>query len=237
MVIESPRIKGPQFESIDVGDLRRLFHLYDEHFFGGLLSEMLGRSGGPPVEFRLSSRMTRAAGKTIFQKVRRQVGGRRVEQARFEIAISSFLLFHAFRDDLIPGDDARSINVAGVVCSNRLEALLRIFEHELLHLAEFLASGRSSCSAAPFRRMSRAIFGHEASVHAMMTPVQFAASVHSINLGDRVAFDHGGFERRGVVSRITKRATVLVADSSGRLYSDGNRYSGYLVPIDRLRKS
>ncbi len=236
ILAESPRIKTPQFVEIGVDDLERLFELYDRHFFDRSLGLMLKRSSIHPIEFRLSNRMTRAAGKTIMTRTRRRVGHRMVELLRFEIALSSFLLFQAFRDDLTPGEGNRSVAVAGVICSTRLEALLRIFEHELLHLAEFLASGRSNCSAAPFRAMSRAIFGHEASVHTLMTPVERAASVHSIALGDRVAFRHAGIERRGFVSRITKRASVLVLDPTGRLYSDGNRYLGFLVPIDRLQK-
>ncbi len=233
---ESPRIKTPQFDAIGVDDLRRLFELYDVEFFDGLLSAMHRGLGHPPINFRVSERMTRAAGKTIMARTRRRVGWRVVDSTRFEIAISRFLLLQAFRDDVAPGADDRSITVAGVICSDRLEALLRVFEHELSHLAEFLASGQSSCSAAPFRAMTRAIFGHEASVHTLMTPVERAGLVHAITLGDRVAFDHARVERQGVVSRITKRATVLVPDGSGRLYSDGNRYLGFLVPLERLRK-
>ena len=49
----------------------------------------------------------------------------------------------------------------GLVCRDRLEALQRIFEHELLHLAEFLGWGRSNCRAENFHALSRRIFAHE----------------------------------------------------------------------------
>lgn len=237
LLAESPHIRTPQFEAATADDLARLLALYDRHVFDGLLGRMVARSGAGPVHFRWSSRLTSAAGKTFQRRTRRRVGGRVVEATEYEIAISSFLLFQAFRDDLAPGGAVRPVDVVGVRCANRLEALLRIFEHELLHLAEFLAFGKSSCSAGQFRRLSRAIFGHEASVHAMMTPRQFAAEVHAIRPGDRVAFTHDGLERVGIVRRITKRATVLVPDPAGQPYSDGNRYSRYLVPLDRLRKA
>ena len=158
------------------------------------------------------------------------------ELTEYEIAVSSFLLFQAFRDDLVPGSAARPVDVAGVACANRLEALLRIFEHELLHLAEFLAHGKSSCAAEPFHRLSRALFGHEASHHTLITPVERAATVHAIRPGDRVTFTHDGVERSGFVNRITKRATVLVLDPAGRPFADGRRYAAYFVPLPLLRK-
>ena len=236
MLRESPRIKQPQFEVVGTEDLVRLLVLYDEHFLDGLIGAMVRRAGSDPVWFRLSSRMTKAAGTTSRQLIRRRQGFRVVETPRFEIAVSTFLLFQAFRDDIVPGSATRPVEVAGVLCSNRLEALLRIFEHELLHLAEFLAYNRSSCTAEPFRRLSRAIFGHEASVHAMITPREIAATVHSIRLGDRVRFEHAGVEHSGIVRRITKRATVLVPDPTGQLYSDGITYLRFFVPLDQLRK-
>ena len=235
MLAESPQITEPQFRRLATDDLARLYRLYDAHFFGGLLARLVARAGDPPVRFRLSRRMTRAAGKTTMRRRRRRAGWRVVEAAEYEIAVSTFLLFESFRDE--PGSGApRPAMVAGVACRDRLEALLRIFEHELLHLAEFLAHGRSSCAAAPFRRLSRDLFGHEASHHALITPVERAATVHAIRPGDRVAFTHAGVERAGFVNRITKRATVLVADPAGRLYADGHRYASFLVPLDRLRK-
>lgn len=236
LLAESPLIRSAQFESLGADDLEHLFRLYDRHFFDGSLSWLIKRAGSPPVGFRLSNRMTSAAGKTTVQRSRRLVGGGALASARYEIAISSLLLFQTFPANPTPGDAPRAIEVAGVRCSNRLEALLRIFEHELLHLAEFLASGRSSCAAAPFRRLSQRIFGHAASVHTLITPVEAAARTHAIRLGDRVAFDHGGAERVGKVCRITRRASVLVADRAGRPYSDGQRYLTFLVPLDRLRR-
>ena len=230
-------IKSPWFDAIGVDDLVLLFALYDQTFFANRLTDQLRQADSPPVEFRLSNRMTRAAGKTIFQRERRRVGIRVVEVARYQIAISSLLLFQTFRDGPDPGQrPPRAIEVAGVVCVDRLAALLRIFEHELLHLAEFLVDGRSNCQAEPFRRLSRAIFGHSTSVHSLMTPVESAAEVYAIRLGDRVAFDQGGLERVGLVRRITRRASVLVPDGAGRLYSDGVRYTTYLVPLNQLRK-
>ncbi len=226
----SARLRAGNFEALGVTDLRLLFALYDFEFFDGLLGAMLRDAGAGEVEFRLSARMTRAAGKTIYRKVRERVGARVVERPAFEIAISTLLLFQTF------GDVDRPVTVGGLACRDRLEALQRIFEHELLHLAEFLTTGRSSCSAEPFRRLSRDLFGHAGVVHDLVTPREVAARTLAVQTGDRVSFDLDGATRSGVVNRITKRATVLVEDPAGRPFSDGRRYLTYYVPLPLLRK-
>ena len=226
----SKHIRSWNFDEIGVADLQLLFDLYDAEFFGGLLDAMLNEDGAGKITLRLSDRMTKAAGKTILRKTRKRGVFRLVERAEYEIAVSTLLLFQTFRDI------DRTVTVGGIVCEDRLEALQRIFEHELLHLAEFLAEGRSSCSAAPFQALSNAIFGHSAAFHDLVTPREIAAKSHAIRQGDRVSFDHEGITRVGRVNRITKRATVLVEDNAGRLFSDGRRYSTFYVPVNLLRK-
>ena len=226
----SEHIRAGNFESIGVADLRLLLDLYDSEFFDGLLGKMLKEDVGGEITLRLSDRMTRAAGKTIRRRIRERVGWRVVERPEYEIAVSTLLLFQTF-DNI-----ERPVTVTGLVCRDRLEALQRIFEHELLHLAEFLAEGKSSCAADRFQSLSRAIFGHESVVHDLVTPREIAAKSHAIRSGDLVAFDHDGTTRVGRVNRITKRATVLVEDPAGRLFSDNRRYATFYVPVDRLRK-
>jgi hypothetical protein len=106
----------------------------------------------------------------------------------------------------------------------------------LLHLGEFLASGRSSRSAANFHTLSRRIFGHEGTTHDLVTPRELAAEVYQVRVGDRVSFEHEGRRRLGVVNRITRRAAVLVEDPQGRPNSDGRRYTTFYVPVPSLRK-
>jgi len=231
VLARSAHIRSANFEAIAAADLRLLFDLYDGAFFGGLLGAMLREDGAGEVEFRLSARMTRSAGKTILRRARERVGFRVVARARYEIAVSTLLLSQTFA-----GVD-RPVTVGGLACGDRLEALQRIFEHELVHLAEFLAHGRSSCAAAPFGALSRAIFGHSAAVHDLVTPREVAARSHAVRPGDRVAFRAGdGTTRVGRVNRITRRATVLVEDPDGRPYSDGKRYATFYVPLELLRK-
>ncbi len=213
-------IRRPDFDILLSEDLRSLFHLYDETFFGGLLQESLQDT---PLDFRISPRMTRAGARTSAWKDSPQT-----PFTHFEIAVSSTLLFNSFQDE-----PPRPVLVNGLECRNRLDALMRIMEHELIHLAELVGWGDSSCRKERFQQMAGRIFGHTDYLHTLMTPRQQAAE-RGIRRGSSVTFQWNGRLFRGIVSRITKRATVLVPSPDGVLYSDGVCYEKYYVPLDLL---
>jgi hypothetical protein len=227
----SETIRAGNFTVIATKDLQLLFELADASFFGGLLGAMI-REDRAKLAFRLSSRMTRVGGTTTMLRERGQKAGGTGgwARARYEIAVSTVLLFSTFRHV------DRPVTVGGLVCRDRLEALQRIFEHELLHLAEFLAWGRSSCSEENFHRLSQRIFGHAGVRHDLVSPRELAATTYDVRPGDLVSFEHEGVRRVGRINRITRRATVLVEDPGGERFSDGKRYTTFYVPLGKLRK-
>lgn len=216
----SKTIVKPNFESVSSNDLSLLFQLYDQKFFGGLCRKSLGNS---PLDFRVSSRMTRAGGKTS-RTIYRDQPNRPV----YEITVSSTLLFDTF-DDV-----ERTILVTGLECENRLQALQRIFEHEMVHLIEMLLWKKSSCSQNRFQSIAARFFNHTDYQHQLVTPIERALKIHGVQQGSLVQFEFEGTKYQGVVNRITKRATVLVEDRKGRRYSDGKRYSKFYIPMQAL---
>jgi hypothetical protein len=230
---QSPHIREGNFTLIGTDDLQRLFLWYDQEFFRGRLGEMVLEDGAHPMAFRLSRRLVSAAGQTV-REVRRgqhKRGGHSIIKVDYEITISTTLLYSTFKDV------ERTITVGGLVCRDRLEALQRIFEHELLHLAEFLGWGRSNCRADNFHALSRRIFAHEGAFHDLITPREQASAAFNIRIGEQVSFELDGARHTGHVNRITRRATVLVENQRGRLYSDGKRYLTYYVPLPLLQKT
>lgn len=214
----SPHAVEPNFTRIHPDDIAFLFAAYDERFLDGMCGRLLGSSG---VSFRLSSRMTRAGGKTT--EFRRPDG-----TTTFEIAVATSILFDGFRE----GDP--EVTVAGLTCRDRLSALQRIFEHELVHLAEALGWDETHCGRARFQNIARRLFGHQAHTHQLLTRSHRAAEL-GVAVGALVSFVHRGRRIEGRVNRITKRATVLVEDPEGGLWSDGRRYVRYYVPLGSLR--
>jgi len=236
---ESDNLKQPNFTSIGTEDLVRLFDLYDRTFFKGLLAQAVKAKTGQPLVFRLSSTMTRAGGKTILYRRRisgSQVqaslasrrSGRRRGQAHYEIAVASRMLFMTFRQV------ERPVAVCGLTCKNRLEALQRILEHEIIHLAELVTYGKSGCGGRRFKELAANIFGHAGTKHALVTPMEHAAVQHGIGVGSLVCFDFEGRRLVGRVNRAHSRATVLVEDANGLPYSDGKKYQKFYVPFGML---
>lgn len=229
LVSNSETITRPNFTAISAADLGLLFQINDEMFFDGLVGRLCEAKADRPLAFRLSTRMTNAGGTTTMYRS----GPQRRPRYEYEIAIATTPLFGTFVKSL---SSATSI-VGGVTCRNRVEALQRIMEHEMVHLIEMLLTNNSNCSAAPFRQIVQNFFGHTESNHQLLRPKDIARQQLGIVVGDTVRFEHHGRELCGMVNRITKRATILVSDPRGKKYDDGNHYQTFYVPLGRLRKA
>ncbi len=220
----SRTMKSPNFTTTSTADLQLMAELYDQRFFDGHCLAIARHHG---MHFRWSQRMTSAGGKTVrTTQTDRRTG---VQRTKYEIALSTPLLFQTF------GDLDRPIRVTGVLCSNRLQAMQRILEHELIHLAEMLVWSDSCCAASRFQSIANRLFGHTEHKHDLITQRERAARKFNIRVGTRVQFQHEGVVYAGTVNRITRRATVLVPDASGVMYSDGARYRKFYVPLSHLR--
>jgi len=230
MLGQSRHIKDANFTAIATDDLARLFGWYDREFFQERLGEMLHEDGVYPLGFRLSRRLVSAAGQTIRQARRVHRNGQPSIKVDYEITISTTLLYNTFQNV------DRAVTVGGLACQDRLEALQRIFEHELLHLAEFLGWGRSNCRARNYHALSQRIFAHEGAFHDLITPRETARSAFDIRVGDRVSFVFDSTRYCGLVNRITRRATVLVEDPLGQRFTDGRSYRRFYVPLPLLSK-
>jgi hypothetical protein len=218
VLAQSPYLREANFMRIHTEDLGLLFALYDTQYFGGRCREALPKG---QLRFRLSTRMTKAGGKTTrFRSASGEVW--------YEIAIACGLLFESF------GAEDRLVTVCGCSCTNRLEALQRIFEHELVHLIEYLCFDESECSKPRFHDIAARHFLHRTPTHQLITRRERAAN-GGIRPGSRVDFLFEGLPYTGIVNRITKRATVLVEDPTGQLFSNGLRYRAYYVPLEFLK--
>lgn len=198
---------------ISPGDLKELYRAYDAVFFDGQLATQLQDR----LKFSLSTRMTKAAGKTIYTK--------KAENRQYEIRIGVDFLFNF--DAL-----QREKNVAGLVVENSLEALMLVFEHELVHVLETEAYGTTNCKGKRFQKMAAQLFGHTSSYHALPSQREVIYEISGYKPGDQISFNYNGKKLKGTIHSINKRATVMVKDSRGD-YADalGQRYTKYYVPI------
>jgi hypothetical protein len=220
MLARSRSIQSPQFLRAGPADLRLLFDGYDRHFFNGTLGVGLRAQSAVPLALVWSGRLRSSGGVTTRSRRRGTVA--------YRIAVSQPLLFDNFKN----GETA---TVVGLPCVDRLDGLMRIFEHELLHLHEFLAFGQSNCSRPRFQNLAAAHFGHAAHQHRLTTPRQRTLAQTPWRPGMAVTFLHDGQSLSGRVNRIHTRATVLVPSRHGVRYTDGQRYQKFYVPVGLLR--
>src|SRR4051794_36223095 len=134
MLRNSRCLKTADFTIICESDLQQLFEYYDARFFDKRCALALGNRR---LTFRLAPRMLRTGGTTTHFRDSRG-------EHKFEIAIGTTLLFNTFRDM------HREVTVCGLPCHDRLQALQRIMEHEMIHLIEQVCWGKSNCSAPRF---------------------------------------------------------------------------------------
>lgn len=222
---KSSYLESGNFELIHPSDLELLFSLYEEIFFENRIRETLQEI---PLYFECSNRMTSAGAKTESFIRRLPDGTKKVDY--FVIKVSTKLLYNTFEE----GD--RDITVTGILCKDRLQAMQRLFEHELIHLLELLIWNNSSCSAHRFQSIAHRFFGHTQHTHQLITPRERARTEFSLEVGCRVKFDFEGETFIGFINRITTRATVLVESSKGRRYSDGKQYQKFYIPLDWLKR-
>lgn len=207
-----------------VGDyVALLFEVYERMVFKGALSTLI-EAGNHTVAFSANPRLSRAGGRVL-------ASGPRMGPRRFDVQVSSYLLARSFTD-LRPGP----IKINGIYARDRLTAMMLVLEHELVHLAEYLMYGMSSCSGQRFRRLAYDWFGHTEVTHSLAT-ARVELREMGLGIGSRVCFEYDGQTLRGVINRVTKRATVLVRcqPGEGALFNDGHHYCKYYVGLSSLR--
>ena len=208
---ELRHIRTGNFGALAAEDVERMCGHYDEAFFQRLFRRLLRREGEGALTFRVSPTMTSAGGKTTRRRPRAGLAGEGQAVTSYDLAVSAPLLFQTFRDD------GRPIRVVGIECADRLEALQRIVEHELLHLLELLVWRSSSCAGERFQRLAHHLFTHTAAHHQLVTQREIAGTRYGVQVGCLVTFDYHGVSYTGRVNQITKRVTVLVENSDGPL--------------------
>lgn len=188
----SPRLASGNFEAISTADLQLLLSLYDELFFARCFVTALEH----PIRFRLSRAMRSAFGKTSYPAPR----------GPFTITIAAQALFENFR----PGD--RELREDGFPLKDRLDGLMIILEHEIVHVIESFFFGASSCRAARFAGLAGGLFGHTRFRGDFITRAERVFKEHGFKAGDSVEFEIEGRTWIGRITNINRYATVMIED-------------------------
>lgn len=178
--------------------LYEMFNLYDDIFFSKRISEMLNE-GNHKLNFEYSNAMTSAAGKFIHNK-----------HKICTIRISSCIILNTFKNGTI----IHSSN--GLDHYNRLECLMSVFEHELVHLIVYLSHGTIkkdivySSHGYYFQDLVKSYFGHTEFKHNLKTDVSRICDKNSLSVNDTVAFkDRSGNIIIGKINKLNPKTAKI----------------------------
>ncbi|MFT5871668.1 MAG: hypothetical protein ACI8WT_000588 [Clostridium sp.] len=220
-IIKSKNVKTGNIQCMSNEDLKILFDLYDEEFF----QDYFSRSFKGSLIFSLSTRMTSAAGKTIYS---RKIKLLHEEEESYEIRMGIKFFFQYYKVE-------RDKIVSGINTIDSLEAFQIVFEHELCHLIELHLYKQSSCKKLRFKTMVNNMFAHTEVYHQLPSQKEISSEKYGIVTGQKVSFVKEGKKYNGFIYKINKNATVMVKDKSGTYRDgDGNRYSKWYVPFGQL---
>ena len=207
LAASDPGFASLPIRSIRTATLLRMRDEVDRLCLGGFL---LRTYGDLPVT--VSSRMTSAAGKFVYSRQPGSFSG-------CEIRLSTDFLFRLRKGPF---------QLNGLTVQTPQEAFLIVFEHEVIHAAEYALFGRTGHSKR-FLTLAHGLFGHTETVHALPTRSAEAAAA-GIVPGAQVRFVFEDRPLTGTVARVGKTVTVMVPDPWGA-YRDarGRRYRKFRV--------
>jgi hypothetical protein len=162
-----------------------IFAQYDTLFFNQQLGEIAEN-----LEFRVSKIMFSKVGSLMYQPTQ-QI-----------LTISHWLIMNAFHNS------NEKIRINGYDCNNRLECLLLIIEHEIIHLILFIAGLHSSCTGNNFDILARFLFSHSEHNHHLETPADKLYKEKGLKLGDIASFKYQGEKLTGKIRRIRNKISV-----------------------------
>jgi hypothetical protein len=142
------------FTNLKNSDIKKLFDLYDDYFFGGSIMEKINSSGST-IKFTSSPLGgSTFAGKCIMTKT-----GMKCD---YELRFPSKLFLKLFTQK----GSNKLLKTNGIICRNRLECLQLVFEHELVHLIMNLwnyydkSGDLYSSHGKLFQCMTKSLFDH-----------------------------------------------------------------------------
>jgi len=220
-ITKSKNVKTGDIQCMSNDDLKILFELYDEEF----LNSYFRRNFKGTLTFSLSTRMTSAAGKTIYS---RKIKLLEEAEETYEIRMGIKFFFQYYKVE-------RDKIVSGIKTKDSLEAFQIVFEHELCHLIELHLYKESSCKKLRFKTMVYNMFAHTDVVHQLPSQKEIISEKYGLIIGQKVSFLNDGKKYNGFIYKINKRATVMVKDNKGT-YRDGmgNVYSKWYVQFGKL---
>ena len=185
----------PNFTQLSVKNLHYLYQLYDFEFFNNKLNHHLLLTNGLLL-FDISDRMTKTAGKCKSIKELHSSG---ISTSTYSIKISTAIILDTFVSKNSP------LACNGLLCKDRIDCLMIVFEHELMHFVIRSNINISEPSAIYsshgklFKQLVYAYFNHTGVTHGLLDII---VDKGQFKIGDSVKFT---LSKQGLITGTIKK--------------------------------
>lgn len=208
-IINNMKKKFPNetFKELKRIHLDEIYRQYDNIYFSTSISKYI-IDNNINLEIKTSSRMKLTAGKVIKKS-----------PIKYDIVISSYIMKNIFNNN------EKSL-YAGSVCYNRLDCLMRIFEHEFVHFLLFIFNSEDhnkNAHGKDFKKLLKNLFNHESiTTHNLLDGDHSEREKkrifmkNNLKIGDRVqSFSKKEFE--GIVFKMNPKY-FLASNEEGSIF-------------------
>lgn len=196
------------FTTLSNKQLEDMFKIYDKIFFDGQLRRKL-KSEGSSLEFQVSA----SKGHSVAGSCRMIPSGKVCD---FVIKISKHMFLEKFRSE------NETLRANGLLCTNRLECLQIVFEHELVHMImglwkvqeQAIQLGRKKSwyggHGFVFKCLVKERFGQTDIRHNLSSgDISTYLSRDETNLGQTVSFEYQGQTIHGTITKKNPRSALV----------------------------
>ncbi len=189
---------NPNFENITDDLLYDLFALYDKHFFGNRIAELMKKENAS-ITFKFSDALSRAGGYCSKKG------------CNYEIKLAKNIFLNLFNAN----EKAHISN--GLYCYDRLDCLMNVFEHELMHFVVNLtvpSSDRNNpvykSHGSYFKQLVNSYFGHTEVKHLLSKGIDTIKTQADFDVNDHVYFiDKNNGKRVGIIVKLNPTCAVV----------------------------
>jgi hypothetical protein len=170
---------GP-YPGLETKMMKKIYDYYDTHFFDGLLERQIKSRGHGGINFEVSNKATSIGGSVRLRK---------------EEPIRLMLARSVIED--VTKDKVDALKVNGLPIINRVDAIMRVMEHELVHVALLTSENKAHIlehHGPLFKAMVKGLFGHTGTKHELSINKHFIGKKKvprdKLRVGKFVAFSN-----------------------------------------------
>ena len=156
-------VKNVNFASITKEIVDNTFFILDEEYFDNKIYKRI-KSTGSILKFEVTNMLSTTAGRCdyIYYLDERK----RFDYGKFKLIISKKIIDNLFKNN------EKSLKINGIVCNNKLECYINLYEHEIIHLLIALFCHNEGKTmgghTTMFRNIVFNLFGHTEYKHLLL---------------------------------------------------------------------